>query len=275
MTDLTQAAVAVKTNPTNRDLVQKMRDDIGRQLAGFMDPDAFVRTVLSEISNTPQLGLATPASLLGAVMLAAQLHLEIGRGMGEFWLTPRRDHGTQVCVPVIGYQGIVKLALRSPLVLSVEAFLVRDGDTFTYGANSERGRFFDWQPLDFDESRDWTHAVAVARLAKGGTAWWPLTRAEVEARRPNNWQKTPWATNPEPMARKTAVRALAPYLPKSTQLGQALAADEQVVMKLPGVEELSVTPDPDDTDDNSSEAEDDYEARAAAEFDAAVERGEA
>lgn len=279
-TDLTVAAARANTQPTNRDQVQRMRGEIAKQLAGHMDAAAFERTVLSELNNTPALMQATPASLLGAVMLAAQLRLEIGRGMGEFWLTPRRNHGQMECVPVIGYQGIVKLALRSPLVQSVEAFLVREGDEFGYGANSERGRFFDWTPQDFDDERPWTHAVGVARLSRGGTVWFPLTRQAVFKRRPSNWQKTPWNDNEEAMARKTAVRALAPYLPKSTQLGQAMEADEKVVKKIAGVEELAVAQPDDETDDSTSTATEDdeyadYEAQASAEYDAAVARGEA
>lgn len=271
--DLTQAAVAIKRDPTNKDRVQQMRGEIAKQLSQHMDPVAFERTVLSELSNTPALMQATPASLLGAVMLAAQLRLEIGRGMGEFWLTPRRNHGQMECVPVIGYQGIVKLALRSPLVQSVEAFLVREGDTFTFGANSERGRFFDWQPLDFDDERPWTHAVGVARLTRGGTVWVSLTKATVYKRRPGNWERTPWKDNDEAMSLKTAIRALSRYLPKSTQLGAALEADEKVVRKIAGVDELDVQK-PDDEADEAAPDED-YDAQAAREFDAAVEAGEA
>jgi recombination protein RecT len=43
------------------------------------------------------------------------------------------------------------------------------------------------------------------------------------------------------MVRKTAVRALAPYLPKSTDLGRAIEADEQRVEHIAGVHELVVT----------------------------------
>ena len=241
MSDLSQKAVAVKKNPTMRDMIEAQKPEIERQLAGAMNSDAFVRTVLSEISKSPQLAQAEPATVLGGVMLAAQLKLEIGSAMGEIYLTPRKEKGRQVCLPILGYQGLIKLVMRSEHVANVQAFLVRQGDDFTYGADAERGMFFDWTPLDFDEDREWTGVVAVAKMRGGGTTWAYLTKSQVLKRRPAYWDKgTPWQTNEEEMARKTAVRALVKYLPKSTELGKAMEADEQNVRHVKGLDEVTV-----------------------------------
>ena len=239
--DLSTAAAAAKSNPTMKDLVEAQLPAIERQLGGAMNSEAFVRAVLSEITKSPDLMSADPRTLLGGVMLAAQLRLEIGSGLGEFYLTPRKEKGKQICLPIIGFQGMVKLALRSEFVTNVQAFIVREGDDFTYGANAERGMFYDWTPKDFEETRSMIGVVATARMKQGGTTWAYLTRAQVEDRRPSYWQKTPWASHPDEMAKKTAVRALAKYLPKSTDLGRALEADEQKVQHLKGVDEVQVT----------------------------------
>lgn len=241
MNDLSTKAAVAKKNPTVKDMVEAQRPAIERQLAGAMNSDAFVRTVLNEIGKTPKLSTADPTTLLGGVMLAAQLRLEIGSGMGEFYLTPRSDHGRDICLPIIGYQGYIKLAMRSGLVVNVEGFLVREGDQFTYGASSERGRFYDWAPRDFDESRPWTHAVASARMKGGGTSFVILTREQVMKRRPSYWDKGPWKTNEEEMSLKTAVRALMKFLPKSTDMGRAIEADEQKVQHVKGLDEVQVT----------------------------------
>lgn len=240
MSELSQAAVAVKKQPTMQDLIEKQLPAIERQLGGAMNSDAFVRAVLSEVRKTPKLGSADPATVLGGVMLAAQLRLEIGSGLGEFYLTPRKDKGRDICLPIIGYQGYIKLALRSEFVTDVHAFLVREGDDFSYGANAERGMYFEWQPRDFEETRQWTGVVAVARMTRGGTTWVYLTREQVYSRRPTYWQSTPWASNEDEMAKKTAVRALAKYLPKSTDLGRAIEADEQKVSTVRGLDELEI-----------------------------------
>lgn len=241
MSDLSTAAVAVKKNPTVRDLVEAQKPAIERQLAGAMNSDAFVRAVLTEIQKTPALAQADPSTLLGGVMLAAQLKLEIGAGMGEFWLTPRKDKGRQVCLPIIGYQGYIKLALRSEFVTTVQAFIVREGDEFTYGANAERGMYYEWKPRDFEETRAPIGVVATAKMRAGGTTWVYLTTEQVLKRRPSYWESTPWKTDADEMWKKTAVRSLAKYLPKSTDLGRAIEADEQKVQHVKGLDEVTVT----------------------------------
>jgi recombination protein RecT len=232
--------VEVKAAPTMRDLVQSQQAAIEAQLAGAINSGAFVRAAISTISNSTQLQQADPKTVLGAVMLAAQLKLEIGPALGHFYLTPRLANGTWTCVPVIGYQGFIELAYRSGRIEKVETFLIRDGDTFSHGANSERGRFFDWTPADHEEARTWTGVVAMAKLKDGGTVWAYLPKAKVLQRRPGHWEKTPWKSHEEEMARKTGIRALAPYLPKSTDLGRAIEADENTVTHIEGVVDLTV-----------------------------------
>lgn len=238
-----KAAVAKAENPTMRDLVYAQQPAIEAQLAGAINSAAFVRAAISTISQTPALQLADPKTVLGGIMLAAQLHLEIGPALGHFYLTPRKEKGNQICLPIIGYKGYIELAYRSGRIEKIETFLIREGDKFDHGANSERGRFFDWAPADYDEDRDWTGVVAMAKIRGAGTVWAYLPKDKVLARRPSYWEQTPWKSNPEEMARKTGIRALAPYLPMSTDLGRALEADEQKVESIAGVHDLVITRD--------------------------------
>lgn len=251
-TKTAQRQVEKAKAPTIRDWIEANRPQFEEQLSGAMNSGAFVRAAISEILNSAELQQATPSSILGSIMLAAQLKLEIGRALGHFWLTPRRDHGTWTCLPIVGYQGFIELAYRSGRVGKVETFLVREGDTFDYGANSERGRYFDWKPLGRDEARPWTDAVVTAQILGGGLVWESLPREKVLARRPNGWNKgttSPWQTHEEEMARKTLVREVAPYLPKSTEFGLAVQVTRQVeeegkVAQLyAGEKELVVTQD--------------------------------
>ncbi|MEC5149187.1 recombinase RecT [Cryobacterium sp. GrIS_2_6] len=248
MTDLSgkiaTQQVAQRKNPTIKDLVQAQQAAIEVQLAGALNSAAFVRAAISTIASSPKLQQATPASVLGGIMLAAQLKLEIGPALGHFYLTPRREKGVDICLPIIGYQGYIELAYRSGRIEKIETFLVRDGDKFDHGANSERGRFFEWNPADYDEDRAWTGVVAMAKIKGAGTVWAYLPKDKVLARRPHYWDKgTPWQTNEEEMARKTGIRALAPYLPKSTELAKAIEADENKVESIAGIHDLVVTRD--------------------------------
>ena len=239
-------AVEQKKNPTLRDLVQAQQPAIEAQLAGTINSGAFVRAALSTISSSEQLMLADPKTVLGGIMLAAQLKLEIGPALGHFYLTPRKEKGKQICLPIIGYKGYIELAYRSNRIEKIETFVVREGDKFDHGANSERGRFFDWNPADYDETRAWTGVVGVAKIKGGGTIWAYLPKEKVLARRPHYWESTPWKTEEVQMARKTIIREMSPYLPMSTELGRAIEADEQKVESIAGVHDLVVTRQDDD-----------------------------
>lgn len=235
MSDLTKAAETANkqqsSQPTVRQWIERQAPAIEAQLAGVLNSDSFVRAAISEISKSEKLQLATPQSVLGSIMLAAQLKLEIGSGLGHFYLTPRQDHGTWVCLPIIGYQGFIELAYRSGRVGKIETLVVREGDYFEYGANSERGRFFDWKPADFDQKRPWTDVVVAAQILGGGLVWETLPKEKILARRPNGWDRgstSPWQSHEEEMARKTLVREIAPYIPKSTELGIAVQMSRQV-----------------------------------------------
>lgn len=251
--------------PTIRDLVRAQQPAIEAQLAGTINSGAFVRAAVSTIMASDDLQQATPGSILGAIMLAAQLRLEIGPALGHFYLTPRKVGGVQTCLPIIGYQGYIELAYRSGRIEKIETFLVRDGDKFDHGANSERGRFFDWTPADYDETRDWTGVVAMAKIRGAGTVWAYLPKEKVLARRPHYWNSTPWNTNEEEMARKTGIRALAPYLPKSVELGRALEADEQKVEQVTGIPDLIVTRA--EEPQRGEMTEEEFEKHSAAEFE--------
>jgi len=221
--------------------------EIETQLGKTLDPDAFIRAALSTIRQSPQLQKADYASVLGSVMLAAQLHLEIGPALGHFYLTPRtitRDGISRVeCVPIIGYKGYCELAYRTGQIDVIGAFVTREGDRYEEGANSERGKFYDWEPLDDDDTREPNAVIAYAKIrGAAATNWTRLTRRKIEERRPSHWAKTPWgqSSTVEQMWLKTGVRDLAKFLPMSTDLGQALGADECRVERLEGIPDLVV-----------------------------------
>jgi recombination protein RecT len=78
-------------------------------------------------------------------------------------------------------------------------------------------------------------------MRAGGTTWVYLTAGQVISRRPSYWESTPWKSHQEEMWKKTAVRALAKYLPKSTDLGRAIEADEQKVQHVKGIDEVQIS----------------------------------
>lgn len=224
-----------------------IREEVAELLEGSpFTVDSYLQAAYREVMKSPQLVQAAKdagPTLLGAVMLGATLQLPIGGPLGQFYLTPRPfkqgDGWGQSCVPMIGYRGFFELGYRSGIVRSFDYLIVREGDTFRQGANSERGSFFDWeQAYDGEHGendpdgkvRPLRGVVAIAHLSNGDRpAFHYLSRTEIERRRPKRTQNTPWeGPHADAMYVKTAHRELAKYLPLSISVARAVESDEQV-----------------------------------------------
>lgn len=241
------SAIGTKAAETGRasafDLMRSMEEEFKKALPVHIPVEQFMRTGLTELRQNPELQKCTAETLLGAFLVAARLGLEVGGPMGEFYLTPRsvfnKGAGAKEwqVVPIVGYRGLVKLARNSGQVGAVKAWVVYEGDHFVEGANSERGPFFDFQPVTGDpEGRKEAGVLAVARLAGGDVQHVYLPIAAVEARkaRGSAGDKGPWASDRAAMVRKSGIRALAADLPQSTALALARVVDEQVQEYVPG-----------------------------------------
>lgn len=212
------------------DLVSSMQAEFGKALPAEVPVEKFMRLAVTELRNSPQLQEASAPSLLGALMTAARLGLEVGGPLGEFYLTPRRNKGELQVVPIVGYQGLLKLA-KNAGVGAIDARIVREGDHFREGAASGRGFFYEWEPQDDDDTRKPVGVLAVAELDGGRDQHAYMSVRKVHERRDRGaaGNKGPWSTDYEAMVLKTGLRALAARLPKSTDtLALSRRADEQV-----------------------------------------------
>jgi recombination protein RecT len=222
------AGSAVATTDLRR-AIEAMRPEFARVIGDSIGVERFTRIALTELRETPALMNCTPESVLGALMTAAQLGLEPGRVLGEAWLVPylNRQTGETICTFIPGYKGLIKLAWNSGKVASLAAEAVREGDQFTYvnglrpvlehiPARSGRGKAYAW----------W----AAAEIKGGGTASVVLYREDIERIRERSKAKDsgPWRTDYDAMAKKTAIRQLAKYLPLSPEFSTAVANDEVV-----------------------------------------------
>jgi recombination protein RecT len=144
-------------------------------------------------------------------------------------LIPYKDQ----CTLQLGYQGLLELVRRSGLVDSISAHLVRDKDEFDVQWGTEPG--IRHRPYLDGDPGDVRLVYAVARLKGGGSHAELMTLHEIQAIRnrsqnvinADRWgKKTPWDTDFGEMARKTVLRRICKYLPKSPDLAAALALDD-------------------------------------------------
>jgi len=203
--------------------LERYKPQIMDALPRQVNADRMLRVYLNAISAEPKLAECSTVSLIASIMNAAQLGLEINTPTGEAYVIPFK----QKAQLIIGYQGMISLARRSGQIVSISARAVcaKDEFRFAYGLHEDLVHV----PADGDRGPI-THFYAVATLKDGGHAFEVMTVAqvkEVAARSQSRGASGPWKDHFEEMGRKTAIRRLFKYLPKSIEIAEAVDLDER------------------------------------------------
>jgi len=230
-------AVAEKKPNLVVEALAKSANAMKAVLPKHLTPERMSRMALGVLRTNNSLrkaAEANPASFAHAVVMAGQLGLEIG-AFGEAHLVPFGDEIT--LIP--GYQGLVKLAKNTGLVIDIYAHEVRENDKFelTYGLDRtlkhtplSKGGF----PASDDERGPIVGFYAVAVLKDGTRTFWAMSTSDINETRDASRgyqaakrykKESPWDTHYEAMGRKTVVRALCNWLPKSAEVRAAIDMD--------------------------------------------------
>jgi len=209
-------------------MLEAYRGEIMRALPRHLNPETMLRIALTAFRMNPALARCQPASVFAAVIQASQLGLRPNL-LGECYLIPFKDE----CQLLIGYQGLLGLARNSGQIDSLGAYLVYEKDTFEVRFGTDPG--VNHLPYLDGDAGAVRVGYAVAKLKGGGTHVEVMTISELHAIRDRSsnvqraraaGKKTPWDTDFGEMARKTLIRRICKYLPKSNELATALAIDE-------------------------------------------------
>jgi recombination protein RecT len=221
---LTQARKVPDNFPA---MLERFKGEIARALPKHLDGDRMARIALTSFRSNPKLAKCEPRSVFAAIIIASQLGLEPGV-MGQCYLIPYKEE----CQLQIGYQGLIELVRRSGKVSRIEAHVVHVNDEFDYSVGLTTSLVH--KPVLDGDPGEPRLAYAVAEIDGGGFHVEVMTRRQIEAIRDRSQnvisakkygKKTPWDTDPEEMWRKTLIRRICKYLPKSAELATALALD--------------------------------------------------
>lgn len=214
---------------TIRAMLDKQQGELARAVPRHIDPARFLRTTLTVIMQNQKLLDCSPQSIVGAMMQAGAWGLELDPGLGQAYLVPYYDrrNDRNLAQLQIGYQGMIALALRSQQVKKIIARAVYEKDVFHYSFGLEEK--LEHVPSDAEDPGDLVYVYAVAALEGGEKQFDVMTRADVEKvrKRSRAAESGPWVTDYDSMAKKTVVRRLCKFLPKSTELAQVIAREER------------------------------------------------
>lgn len=224
------AAVPQRADTSLITAINKQIKEIEKALPKHLTAERLARIAITAIRKTPKLGNCSKESFMGALMLSAQLGLEVNTPLGQSYLIP---YGRE-CTFQVGYQGIIELAYRTGKYKRIEAAEVYEDDIFEYYHGTEQKLFH--APKPHREGEKPIAFYAVYELINGGTSFKVMSYEEVMThaiKYSKSYDKnsggfnpsSPWATSFNSMAKKTALVSLLKYAPKSPELHQAVAAD--------------------------------------------------
>ena len=224
LTGANGTAVTKKENKpkTIFDVIQAGAKQFATALPKHINSDRFVRIAITTIRQNPKLAQCNQESLLGALMVSAQLGLEPGV-LGQCYLIP---YGRE-CQFQIGYKGMIELLRRSGQLKDIYAYSVYENDEFemTYGLN----RDLKHKP-NLQDRGNFIGCYCVAVLKDDARAFEYMTKEEIEAHG-KKFSKTygngPWKTDFEAMAHKTVVKKMLKWLPVSVEFLEMANKDEK------------------------------------------------
>jgi recombination protein RecT len=233
---------------TIRTLLERMKPELAKVLPKHLEPDRILRIALTEIRRNPKLLDASRESLLGAVMLSAQLGLEPGP-LGHCYLIPYYNLKTKSYEVQfqLGYKGMLDLVRRSGQIEMIDAHVVYENDEFDYQYGLEPKLYH--KPA-LKERGAPIAVYAIAKFKDGGYSYLVMSVEDVEKirKRSKAADNGPWVTDWEAMAKKTAIKQLCKYLPLSIEVQKGLAVDETTKKVTPETEDVFYETDETDWD---------------------------
>ena len=206
-------------------ITDKARSLIASAVPEGVKADSIALALRVALANNPNLAACSLSSIFAAVYQIAALGLTPGDSRGLAYLIP---YG-KTCQLIVGYRGLIQLAVGSGGATSIRAGVVGTADEWEWVEGLEpviRHKPKSSAPRPADVIA----AYAIAELPGGGHSWAVLTRDDLEARRKvgasGKGRASPWDEYYSEMARKSAVRALCKYLILSPDRAAKLARAE-------------------------------------------------
>lgn len=215
-------AVAKAKQTSMQSQASSLMSAIKKQEAGFRlalpknyDASRFTRVVMTAVRQNPKLQQCSKETLLGSMMLSAQLGLEPNSPLQEAHIIP---YGTKAEFQV-GYRGLLKLAWNSGLITLIDYDKICENDKYEYSKGFDSK--FNHQPAFGDRGKAIAY-YAYAEIKGGGKALHLMSTEEVEAHakrfsKAYKGSSSPWKSDFDAMAIKTVMIQLCDKkLPKAT-----------------------------------------------------------
>lgn len=238
--DQNRKDISVSSEKSLKSAIASMSKEFERSLPGKIGADRMMRIAMTAILRSPQLAQCEQTSFFGALLQALQLGLEVNTPLGQAYLIPRqRKDGSGntrgwECNFQLGYQGLLDLCYRYGRYKRITAEIVYEGDYFEYQYGSAQRLTH----IPKGTTGKQTHVWALYELENGGERFMVWTWEEAMRHGESfsdafTSKYSPWSKNDttkEEMAKKSVLKSLLKYAPKSVEMADASYVDGNTVI---------------------------------------------
>lgn len=222
-----------EVSPTT--ILQNMLRENGKKLKAVLGNNASSFMVsLVNLYNSDLTG-AAPQSVLASAFIAAALKLPIEKNLGFAYII---KYGSQAQF-ILGYKGMIQLALRSGGVKKINAIPIKEGQILSFNPLTEE--------IEFDMNSKDGEIVGYAaymELTNGFNKTLYMSKEEVEnhalsysqtymkdKNRKEYEKKSVWSKNYDEMALKTILKKILKFAPLSTEMQIMETVDQAAIKK--------------------------------------------
>lgn len=238
MTNTTKGHMAAEKKieaMTLQTYLEAMKNSFAKMVPKHLSVDRLLKVALNTVSRNSKLKLCTMASVAQCVGTCAELGLEPGGALGEAYLVPFKTWNKEkkqeiyTCTLIIGYRGYVTLMRRSSQLSTIRAVVVHEKDKFRYREGIDT--VLEHEPYLEGDPGVMRFVYCVIKLADGGVQVEVMSKSQVDLirSRSRSADDGPWVTDYEEMSKKTVIRRAAKLAPMSSELAQAIQAEEDFV----------------------------------------------
>ena len=184
------------------------------ELLGSRSPQV-VSSIISMVNASPQLRDAfanAPVTVIQSALKAATFDLPIDQSLGYAYIVPFRNAGKMEAQFILGYKGMVQLALRTGAYKTINVLDIREGELRSFNRLTEE---IDIEFVEDEAQRESLPIIGWAgyyKLINGTEKTIYMSRAQIESHEARNRKganKTKgWRENFDDMAAKTVLRRL-------------------------------------------------------------------
>ena len=191
-------------------------NDVKSRLENLLDKRApqFVSSLINAVTNDKNLQECDPRTTIQAAIQAATFDLPISQSLGYAYLVPFRDNATgrKVCTFILGYRGMIQLALRTGVYRNINVVDVREGELKKWDRLTEELVIEFIEDEDERESRPVVGYAGYFGLVNGfeKRTYWTVGQIDAHEKkfRKGQYQTKGWKENYDEMAKKTVLRNL-------------------------------------------------------------------